>query len=170
MTLKARRPCAPCKIVASFSLETLEYRRLTAFGSFPAWLDEERLIFVHNDSLYLLDTATGDLRKLHSVAPDGLGTAAPAADGQYEVYTFFSALPDAFSHQRKPRVWLYATELDKVYIRFVQRCDDLVVELVRLPAVARSLENLSDDRIDALFQSENFLGDLRRLLGLGLRL
>lgn len=62
--------------IAVYSLPTRTFRRLTRFGSVAGWLsDNRRLIFQDEDTIYLLDSRSGRVRALISVAPHGLGGA-----------------------------------------------------------------------------------------------
>jgi Tol biopolymer transport system component len=55
------------------SLEDGTYRTLTSFGSTPVWLgDSRRLLFSDTETIYLLDTRTGEHRPVLSVSPDDL--------------------------------------------------------------------------------------------------
>ena len=58
--------------IATYDLDTSEYRTLTDFGGYgsPVWLsDSRRLLFVDQDNLLLLDSQSGEYRVQHSFAP-----------------------------------------------------------------------------------------------------
>jgi len=65
--------------IAVYSLPSRTFRRLTRFGSVARWLsDSRRLIFYDEHRIYLLDSRSGRVRELLSVAPHELGGAVVA--------------------------------------------------------------------------------------------
>jgi eukaryotic-like serine/threonine-protein kinase len=56
--------------VAVYSLSSKQYLRIADFGSSPRWLrDSRRIIFRHQDKLYLADAASKKIHPILSVAP-----------------------------------------------------------------------------------------------------
>jgi hypothetical protein len=61
--------------VGVYSLESRKYRRLTGFGAFARWLsDSRRLLFLDEQKVYLIDSQSGKVREILSVAPHELGS------------------------------------------------------------------------------------------------
>lgn len=57
--------------IAVLDLAGRSFRRLTEFGLFPQWLDDDRrIVFGDRERLYLLDSVDGDVKELASLAPD----------------------------------------------------------------------------------------------------
>ena len=57
--------------VGVYSLESRKYRRLTDFGAFAHWLsDSRRLLFLDESKVYLIDSESGRIREILSVAPN----------------------------------------------------------------------------------------------------
>jgi Tol biopolymer transport system component len=71
--------------IGVYSLETHEYKRLTQMGRSPYWLsDSRRLLFVHSDKLYVLDSRSGRLHEILSLAPQQEGImAVPSRDDRW---------------------------------------------------------------------------------------
>src|SRR5258708_33676494 len=62
--------------IATYSLRSHKYERLTDFGQWPAWLpDNHRILFVAGGkSFFVVDTRTKQVRKIFSVTRDVIGT------------------------------------------------------------------------------------------------
>ncbi|MBK9316872.1 MAG: hypothetical protein IPM55_21895 [Acidobacteria bacterium] len=57
--------------IYSYSFDSGRYERLTEFGQYPMWLnDNQRLLFFAQDKLYLLDSRTRKTLEILSVAPN----------------------------------------------------------------------------------------------------
>jgi Tol biopolymer transport system component len=57
--------------IYSYSFDTRRYERLTEFGEYSIWLnDNHRLLFFWDDKLYLLDSRTKKAQELLTVAPN----------------------------------------------------------------------------------------------------
>ncbi|HEY2739470.1 MAG TPA: protein kinase [Thermoanaerobaculia bacterium] len=70
--------------IALFSFASNTYQVLPANGNGPAWVDDDRAIFIHDGSLEILDTRTGVAQKL--MAPperSAFKVVAVARDGHY---------------------------------------------------------------------------------------
>jgi Tol biopolymer transport system component len=66
-----------------YSLESQQYEKLTDFGANPVWLsDSRRLLFKHQDKLYLIDSQSKKFHEVLSVAPHefGIGVTLPRDD------------------------------------------------------------------------------------------
>ncbi|HWQ31686.1 MAG TPA: protein kinase [Blastocatellia bacterium] len=69
--------------IYSYSFETHRYERLTEFGEYPLWLnDNRRLLFNSQDKLFLLDSRTGKTREILSVAPNHFQSLGLSRDGR----------------------------------------------------------------------------------------
>jgi len=56
--------------VAVYSLFSKQYEHIVDFGSSPRWLrDSRRIIFRHQDKLYLVDAASKEIHPILSEAP-----------------------------------------------------------------------------------------------------
>jgi Tol biopolymer transport system component len=75
--------------VGYYDLQAREYVALTDFGQWPVWLpDSRRMLFVTGGSEYhIVDTETGETRKIHTIARDNLGPPRLTADGTEVVYS-----------------------------------------------------------------------------------
>jgi Tol biopolymer transport system component len=71
------------------TLETGAYERLTDFGHWPVWLPGgHRLLFVSGGSTFhLVDTRSGEMRRIHSEPYDVLGPPRITADGSEIFYS-----------------------------------------------------------------------------------
>jgi Tol biopolymer transport system component/serine/threonine protein kinase len=68
-----------------YSLEPQHYEKLTDFGIYPVWLsDNRRLLFQHQNQLYLIDSRSKKVREVLSVSPNefGMGVAISRDDRQ----------------------------------------------------------------------------------------
>ncbi len=64
-------------------MATEQLERLTDFGERPSWLrDSRRLLFIHQDKLYLVDGQTKRVEELLSVAPHGLQSITLSRDNR----------------------------------------------------------------------------------------
>jgi Tol biopolymer transport system component len=82
-TMLAGQAGYPGMGVIVYSLATRSYRRLSDFGEWPVWLpDSQRLLFVSGGSDYfVVDSASGETRKVFSEARDVIGPPRTTADG-----------------------------------------------------------------------------------------
>jgi Tol biopolymer transport system component len=90
--------------ISVYSLYSQRYRNFTEFGRFPRWLsDSQRLIFATpgEPGLYLLDTRTGKVRKILSVAPNGVHLVSPTRDDR-RIYFGLGAI--------EADIWLMSVE------------------------------------------------------------
>jgi Tol biopolymer transport system component len=70
-----------------YSLETQHYEKLTDFGRNPVWLsDSRRLLFQHQDKLYLIDSQSKKIRELLSAAPNELGNGVTISRDDRQIY------------------------------------------------------------------------------------
>ncbi|MBM3747281.1 MAG: hypothetical protein FJW34_15950 [Acidobacteria bacterium] len=70
-----RGPTGAYSGIAVYSLESRTIRRLTEFGAVARWLsDSHRLMFRDDQKIHLLDTRSGKVREILSVAPHELGS------------------------------------------------------------------------------------------------
>jgi Tol biopolymer transport system component len=80
--------------IVVYSLSDRSYRRLTDFGSAPAWLDERRLLFTTDREIHLLDPRTGASHLLFSFLPARVEpSVSVSADGR-TVHVSLSASPE----------------------------------------------------------------------------
>jgi Tol biopolymer transport system component len=71
------------KGISVYSLDSRRYQHFTGFGRYPRWLsDSRRLIFgtPGEPGIYLLDTRTGKVLEIFSVAPNGVHLVSPTRD------------------------------------------------------------------------------------------
>jgi Tol biopolymer transport system component len=71
--------------ITVYSLDSRQYRHFTDYGAWPRWLsDSRRLIFSRTEGpvVYLLDTYSGRVREILSVAPDMLSQPVPSPDNR----------------------------------------------------------------------------------------
>jgi Tol biopolymer transport system component len=75
--------------IATYSLASRTYERLTDFGEWPVWLpDSRRVLFVaHASAFYILDTSSRQVRKIFSVARDVIGPPRLTRDGRKAYYS-----------------------------------------------------------------------------------
>ncbi|MCZ6696515.1 MAG: protein kinase, partial [Acidobacteria bacterium] len=67
--------------IVVYSFKTSEYRKVSDFGGWPHWLaDSRRLLFTHDQKVYLADRTTGEIREIYSTHPDGVFDARPSRD------------------------------------------------------------------------------------------
>lgn len=59
--------------IAVYSFDSQKYESLLDYGNDPVWLsDSRRLLFAFQGKIYLIDSKTGRLREILSVAPNGI--------------------------------------------------------------------------------------------------
>lgn len=70
--------------IATYSLRSRTYERLTDFGEWPVWLpDSRRVLFVANgNAFFIVDTRSKQVRKIFSVTRDVLGPPRLTRDGK----------------------------------------------------------------------------------------
>ncbi len=75
--------------IASYSLVSRSYERLTDFGEWPVWLpDSERVLFVANgNAFYVVDARSKQVHKVFSVANDVLGPPRLTRNGAMMYFT-----------------------------------------------------------------------------------
>jgi Tol biopolymer transport system component len=75
--------------IATYSLRSHAYERLTDFGEWPVWLpDSRRVLFVAGgNAFYILDTRTKGVRKIFSVTRDVIGPPRLTRDGGMAYFT-----------------------------------------------------------------------------------
>jgi hypothetical protein len=62
--------------VVIYSHEKREYQKLTEYGGYPEWLsDSRRLLFWHQDAIYVVDVQTRDVREVLRPTPGGARNA-----------------------------------------------------------------------------------------------
>jgi tricorn protease len=67
--------------IGVYSLESHEFKRLTQMGRSPRYLsDSRRLLFVHSDKLYLVDSQSNRVHEVLSMAPQEAVWALPSRD------------------------------------------------------------------------------------------
>jgi dipeptidyl aminopeptidase/acylaminoacyl peptidase len=67
--------------ISVYSFDSRQYQHFTDFGWIPRWLSEgRRLIFFRGSAIYLLDTRSGKVREILSVAPNEVWGVAPTRD------------------------------------------------------------------------------------------
>src|SRR5207247_554373 len=66
-----RRPESVSSNIVSYVLASQQFEQLVNFGERPNWLsDSRRLLFFHQDKIYLLDSQSKKLHEVMSVAPN----------------------------------------------------------------------------------------------------
>jgi Tol biopolymer transport system component len=86
---------SPPTVVASFSLETNQYERLTDFGGSAMWLaDSTRFIFVSDNKLYVGDVKTKRVREVFSSAENEIRSVDVSADGELLYFSIYSSESD----------------------------------------------------------------------------
>ncbi len=69
--------------IVVYDFATQLYDRLTAFGVWPSWLnDERRILFHQRDQAYVVDSQTKRLHSILSVAPNQLQSIVPSPDNR----------------------------------------------------------------------------------------
>jgi Tol biopolymer transport system component len=69
--------------IFSYSFDSRQYERLTDFGERPVWLnDNQRLLFIYQDKLYLLDSRTRKTQEILSVAPNRFQSLGVSRDSR----------------------------------------------------------------------------------------
>jgi Tol biopolymer transport system component len=69
--------------VAVYDFNTQQYDLLTEFGNMPSWLnDNRRILFLHRQQAFLLDSLTKRVQPLLSVAPHQLHSLTSTPDGR----------------------------------------------------------------------------------------
>lgn len=69
--------------VYKYSFDSQRYDRLTEFGQHPAWLNDGlRLLYSHQDKLYLLDSRSRKTQQLLSVAPNRIQSIGVSRDNR----------------------------------------------------------------------------------------
>ncbi len=77
----SRRSAAGYGGISVYSFDSRQYQHFTDFGFIPRWLnDGRRLIFGHGPAICLLDTRSGKVREIVSVAPNEVWGVAPTRD------------------------------------------------------------------------------------------
>jgi Tol biopolymer transport system component len=72
--------------IAVYCFDSRTYRQFTEYGWYPRWMsDSRRLMFgvAGEPGIYLLDTLSGNVREIFSVAPNAVQVVAPARDGRW---------------------------------------------------------------------------------------
>jgi len=69
--------------IATYSLRSHKYERLTDFGEWPAWFpDNRRVLFVADGkAFFVVDTRSKQVRKIFSVTRDVIGPPRLTRDG-----------------------------------------------------------------------------------------
>jgi Tol biopolymer transport system component len=77
------------KGIGYYELATGKHVRLTDFGQWPVWMPDSRhILFVSGgNAFYLVDSKTGDVRRVYSTVRDKLGPPRATADGREVVYS-----------------------------------------------------------------------------------
>jgi Tol biopolymer transport system component len=72
--------------IYNFDSRTLD--RLTEFGTTPRWLsDDRRLLFSHQDKVYLVDSRSRNVHEVLSASPNTVGSLSLSRDDRLLVYT-----------------------------------------------------------------------------------
>ncbi len=88
--------------ILSYSFDSRQYERLTEFGERPVWLnDNQRLLFIYQDKLYLLDSRTRKAQEILSVAPNRFQSLGISRDSRVIYFSLQTTEAD---------VWLAALE------------------------------------------------------------
>jgi hypothetical protein len=70
-----------------YSFDSRQFEWLTDFGSYPRWLsDNRRLLFRHEDKLYLVDSRRRRVREVLSVVPQLAGSGLALARDDRVIY------------------------------------------------------------------------------------
>ncbi len=81
--------------IALYSLESQQYEKLTDFGRFPIWLnDNRRLLFRHRDKLFLVNSQTKKVREVLSVDPHRILDFALSRDDRLIYFSLVSTEAD----------------------------------------------------------------------------
>jgi Tol biopolymer transport system component len=81
----------------SYDLDSQQIEQLTDFGTRPSWLsDSRRIIFSHEDKIYLLDTQTKKRSQILSVAPHRLQSVATSKDDRSIYYSLATTEADVW--------------------------------------------------------------------------
>jgi Tol biopolymer transport system component len=73
--------------IVVFSIESQKFERVTDFGTFPAWLsDNRRLMFENRSKLYVVDSQTKKPREILSVAPRQIYSAPALSRDNRSIY------------------------------------------------------------------------------------
>jgi Tol biopolymer transport system component len=94
-----RRSAAGSAGISVYSLDSRQYQHFTDFGRAPRWLsDGRRLIFGIDGEpgIYLLDTRSGKVREILSVAPNGVFGVAPTRDDRRIYFALNSVEADVW--------------------------------------------------------------------------
>ena len=82
-------PDNPHSGIVLFSLQSKRFEKLTDFGTRPLWLsDDRRLVFFHQDKLYLLDTESRSVKEILSTAPDKIEGISISKDNRMIYFSF----------------------------------------------------------------------------------
>jgi Tol biopolymer transport system component len=88
--------------IFSYSFDSRQYERLTDFGERPVWLnDNQRLLFISQDKLYLLDSRTRKTQEILSVAPNRFQSLGISRDSRVIYFSLQTTEAD---------IWLAALE------------------------------------------------------------
>jgi Tol biopolymer transport system component len=83
--------------IGIYSLESREFKRLTQIGRNPWWLsDSRRLLFVHSDKLYLLDSRFGGVHEILSMAPHELVMGVLSSDDRWIYLSLQATVADVW--------------------------------------------------------------------------
>ncbi len=78
----------PHRGIVVYSFARQSYERLTDFGEFPVWLnDNQRLLFLNSRELYLLDRMGGQPRQIFSLSTNDFGLLALSRDNRRIYFT-----------------------------------------------------------------------------------
>ena len=83
--------------IVVYSFSDKEYRQIAGFGAWPRWLhDSRRLVFQHQDRIYLIDRRSGRVQELYSAAPREIehNASLSVSRGDREIY-FSSTIAEA---------------------------------------------------------------------------
>ena len=90
--------------IGVYCFDTRTYRQFTDYGWYPRWMpDSRRIIFsvAGESAIYLLDTLSGKVREIFTVAPNAVQVVAPARDGRWIYFGLISDEAD---------VWMMSVE------------------------------------------------------------
>ncbi len=83
-----RRPESLTSYIVSYSFASQQFERLVNFGDRPNWLgDNRRLLFSHDDKIFLLDSQSKKLHQILSVAPNRLEALGLSKDNRLIYYS-----------------------------------------------------------------------------------